>query len=388
MMRPMIDEEVHVKADAEPSSPWGTGLESLAAAHEASGCGGGGDSPTTGQLSTLVEPPEATRPNQRRRPTKRDIETTLPSMASLDDDGSTPPPPKKVNKVAKRDGLVHALPRIWSPEEDETLIRAVEESRTQSGKRLLPSWPEVARILGNGRTPEMCRHRYDRKHQRVAKAPGTRVCTRCGVVKKGHTCQALADPGPSSALITPPESAKPVPTELPTAPPSWTAAMPLGRDTLAPRAITPPISSMPLEEDCTDYFNDFAELTEYEDDAAPESSRPFTPTPSMPQGVSAAGRLTPHVHWASPLCLLVTGVSTADEAPVVESRPEPTPTPTAADEEYAEEYAEHYSTLEALGSLAPPSSEAPPTAFASLQELGFDFELPIDEVTEWLQGAA
>ena len=76
-----------------------------------------------------------------------------------------------------------AQDRPWTPEEDQLLREAIDANRTPGDR---PKWRVVASIM-SGRSDAMCRNRWARIMAGL-RDPGQNRCTRCGLIRKGHTC--------------------------------------------------------------------------------------------------------------------------------------------------------------------------------------------------------
>ena len=102
---------------------------------------------------------------------------------------TSPPRQRPRNSLQTRDDL-HGTPfnngaRSWDPEEDTRLRNAIEEVGCK--------WMAVAQLVGGGRSPAMCRNRFQRMQAPIHGKRAVNLCSACGQPKRGHTCNAKLD---------------------------------------------------------------------------------------------------------------------------------------------------------------------------------------------------
>ena len=73
--------------------------------------------------------------------------------------------------------------KLWTEEEDRRLREAIDANRTPADR---PKWRVVASLM-EGRSDAMCRNRWARIMAGL-RDPGQNRCTKCGEIRKGHTC--------------------------------------------------------------------------------------------------------------------------------------------------------------------------------------------------------
>ena len=89
--------------------------------------------------------------------------------------------PKKETRTQNMGGGLHENMEAWTAEEDALLHACVEKHGTH--------WSNVRTCFDNRRSVSSIRNRWGRI-QKGLSAEGRNKCTRCGMIKKGHTCKS------------------------------------------------------------------------------------------------------------------------------------------------------------------------------------------------------
>ena len=136
-------------------------------------------------------PTGGARPSLRPRTDVKDyeLETFQWGVDDSDELDTSPPRQRPRSSLQTRDDL-HGTPfnncaRSWNPEEDTRLRNAIEDVGCK--------WMAVAQLVGGGRSPAMCRNRFQRMQAPIHGKRAVNLCSACGQPKRGHTCIAKLD---------------------------------------------------------------------------------------------------------------------------------------------------------------------------------------------------
>jgi hypothetical protein len=136
-------------------------------------------------------PTAGARPSLRpRTDVKHDeLETFQWGVDDSDALDTSPPRQRPRSSLQTRD-ILHGTPfnncaRSWNPEEDTRLRNAIDDVGCK--------WMAVAQLVGGGRSPAMCRNRFQRMQAPIHGKRAVNLCSACGQPKRGHTCIAKLD---------------------------------------------------------------------------------------------------------------------------------------------------------------------------------------------------
>ena len=136
-------------------------------------------------------PTGGARPSLRPRTDVKhhELETFQWGVDDSDELDTSPPRQRPRSSLQTRDDL-HGTPfnncaRSWNPEEDTRLRNAIDDVGCK--------WMAVAQLVGGGRSPAMCRNRFQRMQAPIHGKRAVNLCSACGQPKRGHTCIAKLD---------------------------------------------------------------------------------------------------------------------------------------------------------------------------------------------------
>jgi len=136
-------------------------------------------------------PTAGARPSLRpRTDVKHDELETFQWGADDSDALDTSPPRQRPRSSLQTRDILHGTPfnncaRSWNPEEDTRLRNAIDDVGCK--------WMAVAQLVGGGRSPAMCRNRFQRMQAPIHGKRAVNLCSACGQPKRGHTCIAKLD---------------------------------------------------------------------------------------------------------------------------------------------------------------------------------------------------